>query len=77
MQCRHAIVNCVETYTPRLLFEHILNSISGVLPSEDNLFCGYGRCDNMYDFLTHLTDIIDRSEVWHVQNTCAAHSEAL
>jgi len=25
----HAYVNCVETYAPKLVFEHILNQVSG------------------------------------------------
>lgn len=66
LQCmgsRVALVNCVETYTTRLLYEHVLNTLSGDLPSEANLFTGHGRCDTMQDFLTSLTDVIDASEV--------------
>jgi origin recognition complex subunit 5 len=60
MKAQHAFVDCLETYTPRLLYEHILNQLSGQQPSEANGFTGYGRCDSMPSFTKHLTDIIDQ-----------------
>ena len=40
------------------MYEHILNELSGVVPSPDNGFSVYARCDNTNDFVHHLKDII-------------------
>ena len=60
MTAQHAFLDCLETYTPRLLYEHILNQLSGKQPAESNGFTGYGRCDSMPSFVKHLADIIDQ-----------------
>ncbi len=44
-------INCVECYTARLLYEHIINSLFGELPCTANEFVPAIRCDNMNDFV--------------------------
>ncbi|XP_053377322.1 origin recognition complex subunit 5-like isoform X2 [Mercenaria mercenaria] len=53
----HAVVNCVECYNQRFLFEHILNTISGnseTITDTDNVI----KCDNMNDFIRLLRQIV-------------------
>ncbi|XP_040067601.2 origin recognition complex subunit 5 [Ixodes scapularis] len=54
LHLRHAYVNAVEAYTTRILFETILNQLTGTVPSADNGFSNFANCDNMCDFLRHL-----------------------
>ena len=53
-QARYVVVNCVECYTAKLVYESILNKLSGVIPSPSNDYAIYRRCDNMDDFVRHL-----------------------
>ena len=48
------VVNCVECYTAKLVYERILNELSGVIPSPSNDYAIYRRCDNMDDFIHYL-----------------------
>lgn len=50
---RHTTVNLNECYTSRILFETILNKLSGFKmdPSKGQ---PYAKCDNMMDFIFHL-----------------------
>ena len=48
------VVNCVECYTAKLVYECILNELSGTVPSPSNDYAIYRRCDNMDDFVRHL-----------------------
>ncbi|PSN39600.1 Origin recognition complex subunit 5 [Blattella germanica] len=52
----HVIVNCVECYTPQLLFEPILNKIHGHEPTYKNNYTPYMSCDNMMDFVNCIKD---------------------
>nr|XP_002740279.1 PREDICTED: origin recognition complex subunit 5-like [Saccoglossus kowalevskii] len=63
LQLPHAIVNCVECYTQRLLYEHILNQVGDVIPSPDNNYSCYARCDNMNDFVRLLKNLIEEKEL--------------
>ena len=49
----HALVSCVECHTPRILFETILNRLAGVVPSSDNDYQSYTRCDRCEYGLRH------------------------
>ncbi|KAK9718612.1 Origin recognition complex subunit 5 [Basidiobolus ranarum] len=53
----YAFLNCVECYTPRLLFEHALNQLSGTIPSFENKFKGHARCDSINEFLIQLGQV--------------------
>jgi hypothetical protein len=54
----YAYVNCVDRFTPKLLFEDILNQFAGVSPSFQNGVCrNYARCDNEADFILKLEGI--------------------
>ena len=55
----HAFVDCVEAFSPKILFEHILNQISGVMPSLANGFRGYCRCEHISSFVRELARAID------------------
>ncbi|EDQ90608.1 uncharacterized protein MONBRDRAFT_16039 [Monosiga brevicollis MX1] len=57
---RHAMINCIESYSQRLVFEHTLNLLAGEEPSEANGYSGHGRCDHPSTFVDSLRDIIDQ-----------------
>eukprot|EP01147_Barroeca_monosierra_P010030 gene10030-2204_t len=59
---RYAFINCLEAYSPRVLFEQILNSLSGELPGPENLYGGYARCDTVAKFIKLLTQIFDKQD---------------
>eukprot|EP00058_Branchiostoma_floridae_P011778 XP_002597266.1 hypothetical protein BRAFLDRAFT_260887 [Branchiostoma floridae] len=59
----HALVNCVECYTSRLLYDHILNQVALVTPAPDNDYTNYSRCDNMNDFVKTLRTVIEDREL--------------
>ncbi|EGD77249.1 hypothetical protein PTSG_12709 [Salpingoeca rosetta] len=61
-KCRYAMINCLETYSPRVLFEQILNSLSGDTPTPDNLYGGHARCDTVYKFIKYLKGVCDSQE---------------
>ncbi|XP_071551876.1 origin recognition complex subunit 5 [Panulirus ornatus] len=50
-------VNCVEFYNARVMYETILNQLSGTLPSSINNYTSYAACDNLGDFVRHLKNI--------------------
>ena len=52
------VVNCVECYTARLMFEHVLNHLSHSVPSPVNDFTPYARCDNMNEFIRLLNQLL-------------------
>ncbi|XP_070558277.1 origin recognition complex subunit 5-like [Ptychodera flava] len=54
----NASVNCVECYTLRLLYEHILNQVAEIVPCPDNSYECYSRCDTMNDFVRLLQKVI-------------------
>eukprot|EP00049_Salpingoeca_infusionum_P011146 m.192208 g.192208 ORF g.192208 m.192208 type:complete len:575 (+) comp14851_c1_seq5:895-2619(+) len=64
-QVPFAMVSCIETYTPRLLYEQVLNALSGELPGAPNLYTGYARCDSMRAFLPLLAEVIDKRACPH------------
>jgi origin recognition complex subunit 5 len=61
----HAFINMEEALTPQLLFEGILNQISGVVPSRENSFYGYCRCDHISVFMRKIVQVYD--EVYYLQ----------
>ncbi|XP_060574929.1 origin recognition complex subunit 5-like, partial [Ruditapes philippinarum] len=57
MKLPHVIVNCVECYNERFLYEYILNYIAGnfdMMAATADLI----KCDNMNDFIRHLKQIV-------------------
>ena len=52
LQLPHVLVNCVESFTARLIYEHILYQLQES-DKEDELSTP-PKCDNMTDFLRHL-----------------------
>eukprot|EP00056_Hartaetosiga_gracilis_P005292 m.83346 g.83346 ORF g.83346 m.83346 type:complete len:175 (-) comp12117_c1_seq1:1296-1820(-) len=56
---KYTVVNCMEMYSPRVLYEEVLNSVSGCFPSQENMFGGYERCESMVKFVKHLSKIYD------------------
>ncbi|XP_013394402.1 origin recognition complex subunit 5 [Lingula anatina] len=55
MKLPHVLVNCVECYSAKLLYEEILNALLGDGPCPANDFSVTHRCDNMNDFVRALT----------------------
>ncbi|XP_046740305.1 origin recognition complex subunit 5 [Diprion similis] len=48
------IINCVECYSSKLIYEHILNDLSLHEMNSKNNFTVYQKCDNMMDFIIYL-----------------------
>ena len=59
-QLPHVIINCVECYTLHLMFENILNTVSGHLPAPHNDFTSYVRCDTMNQFIHALQEVVQQ-----------------
>lgn len=51
LELPYAIVNCVECFTLRLLFEQILNQLYNHRPAPDNEYSSYERCDTFNEFI--------------------------
>lgn len=49
-----SIVNCVESYTSKHIFEGVLNDLSMHKMGSKNGFNVYQKCDNIMDFVTHM-----------------------
>lgn len=54
---KHVVLNVIECYTQRILYETILNKLSGHLPTRETKYAPAYRCDNMKDFVNHLNDM--------------------
>ncbi|XP_045618796.1 origin recognition complex subunit 5 [Procambarus clarkii] len=50
-------VCCIEFYTARVMYETILNQLSGTVPSGINNYTSYASCDNLGDFVRHIRNI--------------------
>ncbi|KAJ1836576.1 hypothetical protein IWW55_002159 [Coemansia sp. RSA 2706] len=62
----HAYVSGVECFTPRLLFERVLNAWAGHVPSLESRFANYARCENAVDFVNCVRDLLcDRQDETH------------
>ncbi|XP_041109987.1 origin recognition complex subunit 5 [Polyodon spathula] len=72
LQLPHALLNCVECFTSRLLFEHILNQLYAHSPSPDNEFSSHTRCDSFNDFIRLYRQLADL----HQQDTTYIVTEA-
>ncbi|ELT87755.1 hypothetical protein CAPTEDRAFT_162477 [Capitella teleta] len=59
----HIFVNCVECYSARLLFQRVLNELSGHVPSAANDFTSYSRCDNTNDFVRILKHLMQQKRL--------------
>ncbi|XP_060528479.1 origin recognition complex subunit 5 [Cylas formicarius] len=62
LEIRYAVVNMVECYNPRILFESILNQLSGH-EIDPKIGTPYARCDNFMDFCNHLQTIGDNIDL--------------
>ena len=63
LQLRHVLVNCVECYTARLMYEHILNELASVQPGPENEYATYARCENMNDFVKLLKQLVQEEDI--------------
>ncbi len=63
LQVPYGYVSLKECYSIRVLFETILNTLSGVLPSAANKYKGYTRCDNLSQFIKAICNIITDNEL--------------
>eukprot|EP00842_Homolaphlyctis_polyrhiza_P005086 jgi/Hompol1/5579/HPOL_004553-RA len=54
---RVAWINCVETFTQRLLFEQILNQLAGVMPLATNGYAVHARCEYADEFVDGLRQL--------------------
>ena len=55
-------MNLVDCYTPQILFENILNKVSGVIPRPSNKFAKYATCHNIAEFVALYVKAIDEAE---------------
>jgi len=58
----HVYVNLVDCFTPQVLFENILNKVSGVNPCPSNKFAKYATCHNISDFVSLFVKANDAAE---------------
>ncbi|KAJ2877532.1 hypothetical protein FB639_003714, partial [Coemansia asiatica] len=61
----YAYINSVECFTSRLLFERALNAWTGHIPSVENKFSNYARCDNLVDFVNVIRGVLDGRKETH------------
>lgn len=54
---RYAFIDGIAYYTPRMLFEEIINAFVGHKISSANNFENYAKCDNMEDFIEQLNSL--------------------
>ncbi|KAK2142214.1 hypothetical protein LSH36_984g00054 [Paralvinella palmiformis] len=62
-EAQYVVVNCIECYNCRLMFEHILNSLSNTSPAPSNNFASYARCDNVNDFVRLFHQVIEEEKL--------------
>ncbi|XP_033103413.1 origin recognition complex subunit 5-like isoform X3 [Anneissia japonica] len=58
LELPHAVVNCVECYTQRLMYEQLLNKVAGYQSGPSNNYGSFARCDNTNDFVRLLRSAI-------------------
>ncbi|KAJ2397117.1 hypothetical protein GGI23_003656 [Coemansia sp. RSA 2559] len=54
----YALINCIECFTPRLLFERTLNAWAGHKPEPSNRYANYARCENLVDFVNCVRELL-------------------
>ncbi|KAJ1663925.1 hypothetical protein IW140_003812 [Coemansia sp. RSA 1813] len=54
----YAFINCIECFTPRLLFERTLNAWAGYTPAPSNRYANYARCENLVDFVNCVRELL-------------------
>lgn len=62
LNVKYAYINLFECYTSKILFETLLNKLSGHVINPNNGL-PYAKCDNMMDFLTHLNKCNERIDL--------------
>lgn len=60
LSIKHTNIDCIEYYTPKMLYETILNEFNDHTLSENNNFENYVRCDTMDDFIEQLAELDTR-----------------
>lgn len=63
LNLRHGYVSAREAYSPRILFEHLLNSLTHTEPCPENGFLGRTRVDSPSAFYLALTSAIDQDDM--------------
>lgn len=53
VKIRHAIINLIECYTPKILFESILNKLTGH-KIDPKIGAPYAKCGSLMDFISHV-----------------------
>lgn len=61
LELPHVLVNCVESFTARLIFEHILYRLQD--PDEDDNWNAPPKCENMTEFLRHFKHSLSAKEL--------------
>ena len=56
----HAYINCIESSTPRLVFEAALNQLHGHVPTVANGFGPFEKCADLARFVQLLSDAVFR-----------------
>uniref|UniRef100_A0A8C5MRB1 Origin recognition complex subunit 5 n=1 Tax=Leptobrachium leishanense TaxID=445787 RepID=A0A8C5MRB1_9ANUR len=51
LELPYALINCVECFSPRLIYEEILNKLHNHYPAPENEYSSYERCDTFNDFV--------------------------
>ncbi|XP_077284574.1 origin recognition complex subunit 5 [Arctopsyche grandis] len=57
---RYVVLNAVECYTQKIIYETILNKLSGHVPSRDNKYMSVFKCDNIKDFVAQLNFMFEK-----------------
>lgn len=58
---KHAIINLIECYTSKILFESILNKLMGHR-IDPKVGAPYAKCDNLMDFVRHIQQTAESSD---------------
>jgi len=62
LSLHHVYVNLVDCFTPQILFENVLNKVSGVIPCPSNKFSKYATCHNIGDFVSLFVKARDETD---------------
>lgn len=59
----YAIVNCVEGYYLKLLFESIINQLTKYELHKENKFQPYAKCNNFLEFVIQLQKVSEKFDI--------------
>ncbi|KAL4226958.1 Origin recognition complex subunit 5 [Mactra antiquata] len=63
LQVPHVLVNCVECYSQRYLYEHILNNINHGEKVSTKHYDDLMKCDNMNDFIRLIKQVLEEKKL--------------